>query len=110
LDGTQPEHCELISQFLPIEGGKSYAVRFRYRVPPVRSESTGLFWAVTDRSGNQIANAELVSSHDSQEGSFTCGLPQRETGARLSLVYRRPMGAARFRGEVRLEAVMADNE
>ncbi|MCW5979526.1 MAG: hypothetical protein KIT09_15720 [Bryobacteraceae bacterium] len=112
LGGNQPEECELLSQFLPLEPEYSYRVRFRYRArssdDAADGRATGLAWAVFDRSGTQIGGAALPVSRESREGDFTCSTLAGEPGVRLVLAYRRPAGSARFQGELALESLTAD--
>ena len=109
LTGAQPEQCELLSQFVPIEPGNTLRVNLRYwlRPPPsgLRSGRTGIFWAIVDKNRKQIAGAELIASGDVREDSFASLLGGSEMGARLILHYQRPAGSPRMETEIRLQAV-----
>jgi hypothetical protein len=110
LSGTQPEECELISQFLPLEPGKTYDVEYRCRIKSSRTENgpdTGVSWLLLDRSGNRMADSE-VRGEEPAPTRLTCRLEAAEPGARLVLFYRRPAGSPRMEGEIRLERLSVE--
>ena len=79
LSGKQPEHCELLSQFLPLSPGRRYTFRFEYR-----TSITGLSW------GRPISAAD---DWKHQEVSLS-------SPGKLALLYDRPSGSTRAEGEI----------
>ena len=89
LSGKQPEHCELLSQFIPLTPGKAYRLRFEYE-----TSLRGLRWSV----GALARSAELGAEEWTPgEVSFTAG---NDSLARLALIYDRDPGAVRAEGEI----------
>jgi tetratricopeptide (TPR) repeat protein len=90
LSGKQPEHCELLSQFVPLAPGKQYSFRFEHRAPV----ASGLRW----RIGDLARSAELAGEEwKSQEVTFASG---SSSLTRLALVYDRASGSVRTEGEL----------
>ena len=79
LSGKQPEHCELLSQFLPLSVGRKYTFRFEYK-----TSIAGLSW------GRAISAA---GDWKSQEVSLS-------SPGKLPLLYDRPQGSPRAEGEI----------
>jgi tetratricopeptide (TPR) repeat protein len=82
LSGKQPEHCELLSQFLPLSAGRIYTFRFEYKTSIV-----GLRWSSSTNKLKHIPqwNREEVTL------SNPCN---------LALFYDRPTGSTRAEGEI----------
>lgn len=93
LSGKQPEHCELLSQFIPLAPGRDYLFRFEYKA--ALGAQSGLRWRV----GEFPPSPELDSSAEwkSQQLTFATG---NSSQARLTLVYDRAPGAMRAEGEI----------
>jgi tetratricopeptide (TPR) repeat protein len=83
LSGKQPEHCELLSQFLPLAAGKRYTFRFEYK-----TRITGLRW-------NCGTCFSLFVTDDWKPAQVTLTSP-----GRLALLYDRLPGSTRAEGEI----------
>jgi hypothetical protein len=79
LSGKQPEHCELLSQFLPLSPGERYTFHFDYK-----TAITGLSWG---------APISVADDWKAQEVSLSAP-------GKLALLYDRPPGSARAEGEI----------
>ena len=109
LSGNQPERCVILSQFLPLEAGRNYRLRFRYRsaaAAAFRNPNTGIRWRLynTGSSGGAIAQSEPLAGDGAGEDGFDFTLPAGG-GARLALVYERASGTTRTEGAVTMEYV-----
>jgi len=89
LSGKQPEHCELLFQFIPLTPGTTYTFRFEYK-----TVLRGLRWSV----GAMARSAELKAAEWTPfELPFSVG---NDSLARLVLTYDREPGAVREEGEI----------
>ena len=96
FSGRQPESSELLRQFVVLQPGKMYSLRWEIRTQGFTLPS-GIEWAAG------VAHEALESAHEWGAGSmdFTAEaalLP-------LTLAYRRPTGQARAEGSVEIRAV-----
>ena len=101
FSGRQPESCEPLVQFLPVEGDTSYKVEFRYRTDSASTDS-GLRWRATDAGGALLAETGPLSSSDPAEGSLIFRTPRGSLLVRLTLAYRRMPGTVRLEGFISL--------
>ncbi len=106
LSGRQGGDCELLFQYMPVEPGATYRILPDWAPQPPPSEA-GIQWLAGDpESGNVFPiSGEPAEFHTTPETRF----------ARLTLRYRRPLGAVTWEGEfslrgVRLEKVARDPE
>jgi tetratricopeptide (TPR) repeat protein len=92
LSGTQPEHCELLSQFVPLGARREY--RFRVEYKSALGTHSGLRWRV-----GKLAQSDELSRTDWtwQQLTFPSGTSSLE---RLTLGYDREPGAVRAEGEI----------
>jgi hypothetical protein len=91
LSGKQAEHCELLSQLIPLTPGKQYVFRFEYKGPPARS---GVSWRIGELAqSDDLAGEEWTEQHV----TFTAGDSSLEP---LTLVYDRAPGAVRTEGDI----------
>ncbi len=79
LSGKQPEHCELLSQFVPLAAGRRYTFRFEYK-----TTISGLFWG-----------GLMLAADDWKRQEVTLSAP-----GKLALLYDRPLGSTRAEGEI----------
>ena len=93
LSGRQPESCELLRQFVTLEPGKKYSLRWEARTRGLVSP-TGIAW-------NEQGSVE--SAEDWRGGSlvFTASTALMS----MRLVYKRPAGQARAEGSVEIRNV-----
>jgi len=91
LSGKQPEHCELLSQFIPLAHG-TYRLGFEYKT------------SLGSRSGLRLIVGDLARSSELNgaewEQAQVIFRSDRPSLARLRLVYERESGAARAEGEI----------
>ncbi len=96
MDGDENEDAGLLWQMLPLLPGRRYRLGFRYQtedIPP----ASGLHW----RLGEFKTGADLSSDHW-REGVFDFETPPASRLARLSLRYKRRLGAMRIKGSLSL--------
>jgi len=79
LSGKQPEHCELLSQFVPLSAGRKYTFRFEYK-----TSISGLSWG-----------GPMSATDDWKRQEVSLSSP-----GRLALLYDRPPGSTRAEGEI----------
>ncbi|MDP8989435.1 MAG: hypothetical protein M3N41_05055, partial [Acidobacteriota bacterium] len=101
FSGRQPEACELLRQFVVLEAGKRYSLRWEARTRGLGSP-TGIAW----RAG--MAHGVVESAEDWRAGSmdFTAGAVLTP----IILGYQRPTGEARAEGsmEIRNLSLLVD--
>jgi hypothetical protein len=103
FSGRQPESCELLSQFLPVEALSRYTLQFLYRTSGV-APGTGLRWFVLD--GDAIlARGDSLSADRESPGEFSFATPARCRFVRLVLGYERASGTTRIEGSVLLRGM-----
>ena len=92
LSGKQPEHCELLSQFIPLAPGREYSFRLEYKTA-LRAHS-GLRWRVGDLAqSDELGGADWTW----QQFTFRSATSSLE---RLWLAYDRAPGETRAEGEI----------
>jgi len=104
FSGMQAELAEPLVEFVPVEEGAVYELRYAYRTGDLAAES-GLAWRVADLSGGMIAEGEELSSDDPVNGRMRFTVPKGCRMVRLSLEYRRRTGTTRIAGYVVLRDV-----
>jgi tetratricopeptide (TPR) repeat protein len=109
FSGGQPESCELLNQWLPVEPSRAYRLGYDYRTFGTGS-GAGLRWRVyTAVGGAELSGASpQLSSPDwaRQETAFATGPDCRL--ARLVLEYRKAPEAARLEGSLWLRHITLD--
>ena len=108
LSGDQPEQCEIISQYLPLEIGRRYRLTYRYRSAPssltMGTPDSGIRWRLHTALGRtEIAESDPLTSNETSEDSFSFTLPNNSSGARLTLAYERASGTMRTEATITLE-------
>jgi hypothetical protein len=101
LSGSQPETCELLRQYLLLEPGKHYRLRWQARTRNL-SSPTGLAWTIAART------ADIAYAGDWAEG--TAEFVASGALLPLTLVYRRPSGQARAEGSIEIRNVALTSE
>jgi hypothetical protein len=104
FSGRQPEACEPLYEYVPVEENRTYAVRVQYHTSGI-AKGTGLAWQVTDASGESIGQGRDLSSDSDAWDTSTFTAPAGCRLVRLSLIYRRALGTTRINGYVVLRAV-----
>lgn len=113
LSGDQPEQCEILSQYLPLEAGRDYRLKYRYRSTPAPmafdNPDTGIRWRVYGAGGSVVAQSDPLARDGGGEESFDFTMPAPGSGARLVLAYNRASGSTRTEGAVTLECVAVEH-
>jgi hypothetical protein len=105
FSGRQPERCETLAQFVPVEENRTYSLRSRYRTSGIAA-GTGLAWRVTGANGSgSFGEASDLSAEDEREDRVSFVTPAGCRLVRLSLVYQRSLGTTRIAGYVVLRSV-----
>jgi hypothetical protein len=101
LSGRQPEACELLFRYSPVEAGRKHALRYSYAAPRLGPES-GIYWRITDaHSGAVLAESpDLPPQTSLRPETLTFTPPDRTALVRISLRYQRRPGAVRAEGWV----------
>lgn len=98
LDGRQEEKTELLEQVVPVQGGKTYELRYRYRAEGL-AKNGGVRWRV---AGGAEAGDPLMSG-EWQEGRFRFRAPEGVRQMRLVLGYERQPGSSRPEATILLD-------
>jgi tetratricopeptide (TPR) repeat protein len=101
FSGRQPEACELLRQFVVLEAGKRYSLRWEARTRGL-GRLTGVEW----RAG--MAHGVVESADDWRAGSvdFTAGAALMP----IALSYQRPTGEVRAEGSMEIRNVSLVDE
>ena len=104
--GSQPESCELITQFVPLLPNRQYQLKIRYRLRPTNS-TTGLQWSVvTMPSGEPSMIGPMnPSAEEFVVQSFLFATPLRQAPMRILLSYTRLPGTTRMEGKLWIQSV-----
>ena len=96
VSGKQPDPCGFVEEYVPVEPGGAYRVRFR-----ARTALTGLYWGFMDgRTGGEISAGPVSPSADGWSGQTAVfSAPAGCDLVRIMLIYRRPAGSMRAEGE-----------
>jgi tetratricopeptide (TPR) repeat protein len=103
FSGRQPESCELLSQFLPVEARSRYTLQYLYRSSGV-APGTGLRWLVLD-GDTILARGDSLSADRESPGEFSFATPARCRFVHLILGYERASGTTRIEGSVLLRSL-----
>ena len=109
FSGEEPDGFTLMTQTVPVQAGKSYALTVDYRSGGI-APGSGLSWAISDeRTGAVLARTPSLSSELEREtGDQTNACfraPDGATFIRLSLDYQRQPGTVRVEGKLALKKV-----
>ncbi len=97
LSGRQPEHCELLAQFVPLPATRTCRLGFTYQTAGFPAES-GLQWRIL------AAATPSLSSGDWKHVELTFSTREAEL-ARLELRYDRAAGTSRSEGSITVRDV-----
>jgi tetratricopeptide (TPR) repeat protein len=104
FSGMQAERAEPLVQFVPVDAGGRYELRYRYRTDGISADS-GLAWQVKALDGTAIAEGPELSSIEEADGRLTFAVPAGCRMLRLSLAYGRRPGTTRIAGYIVLRSV-----
>jgi len=103
LSGEQPESCILLREYIPVEPGREY--RMRWRAIPDRIETpSGLAWHVRPVGSAGAAGAVSGDILAAQRSVWRFKAPAEKL-CLLTLEYARPPGTVRASGSVTLQSV-----
>jgi hypothetical protein len=104
--GKQPEHCELMSQFVPVEAARVYRLAVSYETEGLEGD-TGIAWRVVDtKNGTDLlrGSGHMMASERRQEAEPYKFQTSADTSlVNLVLAYDRPLGTVRIEGSLSLE-------
>jgi tetratricopeptide (TPR) repeat protein len=106
FSGKQPESCELVWQYLPIEPERAYTLTFEYQTNNIEPGS-GLAWKILDtgKRASLIASSPQLSSTSWKHVALHFTSPGGGRLARLVLAYERMSGTARIDGSIWLRTM-----
>jgi hypothetical protein len=101
MRGGQPETLVVLSQRVRLDGGGRWALRFEAAANGDQTADGHFHWVLAkDGEGGEAARRDWKAG--AEWGSADVGWDVEGGFCRLSLVYRRPLGAARWSGEMRI--------
>lgn len=106
FSGRQPEGFEILTQYMPVEPGRRYRVRFEYRTQDI-APASGLGWLVVPASGSgqPAGRSAALASQEWRWEQFEFSAPPAASIVRLVLQYRRAAGTTRGEGWLLLRRV-----
>jgi tetratricopeptide (TPR) repeat protein len=105
FSGSQPENCEPLVQFVPVQPNLNYQLTFEYRTYGIAAGS-GLRWRIVDQNGGAtLLDAYCLSSEHVETAKLSFVAPAGCQIARVALIYRRAPGTTRIEGFLILRRV-----
>jgi tetratricopeptide (TPR) repeat protein len=108
FSGKQPEHCELMSQWVPVKPAKPYRLAVSYETEGLEGD-TGIDWRVVDvrTSKDLLAGAGRVLASERREKTepYTFRTPAEADLVKLVLAFDRALGTVRIKGSLSLGSV-----
>ena len=105
FSGRQPERCETLVQYVPVQENRQYKLTFRYRTSGIAA-ATGLAWRIADRnSGNGLGEGRDLSAEEEVQAQVSFDTPPGCRLVRVSLVYQRSLGTTRIAGFIILRSL-----
>jgi len=109
LSGEQPEHCQLLRQYVAVEPGFLYKLQWKAEASGIPA-GMGIAWHLHPVSGNapggDIVSADLLNAPQVWEFVATPSV----NGFVLTLEYNRESGRVRPTGRITLRSVTMDRE
>jgi hypothetical protein len=107
FSGKQPEHCEVLSQFVPLEPAKAYRLAVTYETEGLGGD-TGLNWRVVyGSSGADLlrgAGHVIASERREKAEPYQFQTPADARLVKLVLAYDRVLGTVRIQGSISLRS------
>jgi hypothetical protein len=105
FSGRQPERCEVLVQYVPVQEIRKYKLTFRYRTSGIAA-GTGLAWRIADRNGgNGLAEGRDLSAEEEIHDQVSFDTPPGCRLVRISLLYQRSLGTTRIAGFIVLRSI-----
>jgi hypothetical protein len=105
FSGKQPEHCELLSQFVPVEPAKEYRFVVNYETGDLEGDP-GIGWRVVDvRGGADLLRGTghmMASERREKAEAYKFHTPAGARLVKLVLTYDRSPGTVRVEGSLSL--------
>jgi tetratricopeptide (TPR) repeat protein len=109
FSGNEPEQCELLSQYVPVEPGRPYRLVVSYSTEGLEGD-TGIDWRVVDvqskadllRGGGHV----MASERTEKAETYNFQTPADARLIKLVLAYNRALGTVRIKGSVSLRGVV----
>jgi tetratricopeptide (TPR) repeat protein len=107
FSGKQPEHCEVLSQFVPLEPAKAYRLSATYETEGLEGD-TGLGWRVVQGSSGadllRGAGRVMASERREKAGTYKFSASADARPVKLVLAYDRVLGTVRIQGSISLRS------
>lgn len=106
FDGSQPEHCEVLWQYIPISEDTLYWLEYEFQADAIPPRS-GLRWLITDASAASrvLAEDDIAETPTWRQRRVRFETEHGMTCVRLSLSYSRAPGTTRIAGGLALRRV-----
>jgi hypothetical protein len=105
FSGKQPESCELLAEFVPVEPLQAYQFVVRYATDGLDGD-TGIRWRVMDvRTGIDLlrgAGNVIASEHLEKVEPYKFSTPAGARLVKIVLAYERALGTVRIEGSLSL--------
>jgi tetratricopeptide (TPR) repeat protein len=119
FSGSQPDHCDLVSQLAPLAPGRTWRLRYTFQSSGLEA-GAGLHWNAADAASGErfapplsqftLTPRDFTSSPSGGEFDFVIPPTAADSPrlTRLALVYDRQPGSAPMQGWVRLQRVSVE--
>lgn len=105
LSGNEPDAFVLMSQTVPVQAQKNYALAVDYSTEGI-APGSGITWQVTDeRSGSVLARSGSLAATQGGQATACFTTPDRGPFVNLLLAYQRQPGTVRVEGKLALHSV-----
>jgi hypothetical protein len=105
FSGNEPDSFTLLSQTVPVQPQKEYALAVDYGTSGI-APGSGMEWRVTDdRTGNVLAKTVSLSAEQGGEAYACFTTPEEASFINLSLFYQRQPGTVRVEGKLTIKGV-----
>jgi len=105
FSGRQPERCEVLDQYVPVQENRKYKLTFLYRTSGIAS-GTGLAWRIVDINGaRSLGEGRDLSAEEETQDQVSFGTPSGCGLVRVSLLYQRSLGTTRIAGFIVLRSI-----
>ena len=108
FSGKQPESCELLAEFVPVEALQPYQFVVRYATDGLEGD-TGIKWRVMDvRTGADLllgAGHVVASARKETAEPYKFSTPAEARLVKIVLAYERALGTVRIEGSLSLRNV-----
>jgi tetratricopeptide (TPR) repeat protein len=110
FDGNQPEKCELLRQFLALQPGAAYRLKFDYQTLDIKGRS-GLRWRLMDTDAGEVQMSEEMASFQSfawRNSMMLFRVPAQSRGQELTLGYEHQRGTVPIIGSLSVRVLVLE--